>query len=661
MTRLTPGLAAPLGAYFDGNGINFTLFSAHATQVELCLFDEQHREIRLPLPARSGDIWHGYLAGGKPGQRYGYRVHGPFEPQQGLRFNANKLLLDPAARAVEGPITDHPHLHGGDDKPDQQDSAALMPKGLVINEHYDWADDHPPAIPWRQTVIYEAHVKGLTQLHQDIPAELRGSFAALGHPVMIAHFKRLGITALELLPIQQHTTEPRLQHIGLINYWGYNVLAPYAPDNRYCSCRQGMTPLREFRDAVKALHKAGIEVILDVVFNHTAELDAGGPTLSLRGIDNSTYYWLTAEGNYSNTTGCGNTLRLDKPAGVNWVMDCLRYWVRECHVDGFRFDLGTVLGRIPAFDRNAPLLQAILADDTLRHCKLIVEPWDIGPGGYQTGAFPGRFAEWNDHFRDDIRRFWLQKNLSLGQFARRFAASSEIFHHHRRAPYTSINMLTAHDGFTLQDLVSFNQKHNELNGENNRDGTDHNFSFNHGVEGLTADDTVLQQRKCSQHALLATLLLAQGTPMLLAGDEHGHSQQGNNNAYCQDNETTWLDWAKADDSLTAYTAALIGLRQQIPALQQECWWQEGDGNVQWLNSHGQPLTVEEWNQGGRYMQICLSQHWLLVINATHQTVEMTLPEGDWQIAAPFTEQVSAAVLPVWYQAAHSLCVLIKKN
>lgn len=661
MVELTPGLAAPLGAYYDGNGINFTLFSAHATRVELCLFDAQYRETRLPLPARSGDIWHGYLPGGELGQRYGFRVHGPFEPHLGLRFNANKLLLDPAARAVEGPVADHVNLHGGYDQPDQQDSAQLMPKCVVIDESYDWQDDRPPATPWGKTVIYEAHVRGLTLTHPEIPAVLRGSFAALGHPAMIAYFKRLGITALELLPVQQHTTEPRLQRLGLINYWGYNVLAPFAPDNRYSSLSTGTTPLRELRDAVKALHRAGIEVILDVVFNHSAELDVDGPTLSLRGIDNPSYYWLTPDGGYDNLTGCGNTLRLDQPAGVAWVMDCLRFWVRECHVDGFRFDLGTVLGRTPAFDRDAPLFQAMLADDTLGRCKLIAEPWDIGPGGYQVGAFPGRFAEWNDHFRDDIRRFWLWGDLSLGQFAQRFAASSEVFNQRGRAPYVSINMLTAHDGFTLQDVVSFKEKHNQPNGEGNRDGSDQNFSCNHGVEGLIADETVLQRRQASQRALLATLLLAQGTPMLLAGDEHGNSQQGNNNAYCQDNATTWLDWANADESLTAYTAALIRLRQQIPALQADRWWQEGDGSVQWLNAQGQPLSAQQWEQGDRCLQIRLSQRWLMVINATQQTVEMTLPEGDWQVVAPFTQEDSRAVLPAWCQVAHSLCVLVEKN
>ncbi|MCS3406285.1 MULTISPECIES: glycogen debranching protein GlgX [Gammaproteobacteria] len=658
MTQLQPGFAAPYGAHFDGNGVNFTLFSANATRVELCLFDAEQRETRLPLPARSGDIWHGYLPGGRPGLRYAYRVHGPFAPAQGLRFNPQKLLLDPAARAVEGPVNDDPRLHGGYQQADEHDSAALMPKCIVVDEAYDWQDDRAPATPWGETVIYEAHVRGLTLQHPAIPPALRGSFAALGHPVMIAYFTQLGITALELLPIQQHTTEPRLQQLGLQNYWGYNVLAPYAPDNRYAS---QSSPLHEFRDAVKALHRAGIEVILDVVFNHSAELDIDGPTLSLRGIDNPNYYWLNPDGDYSNVTGCGNTLRLDQPAGVAWVMDCLRFWVRECHVDGFRFDLGTVLGRTPEFDRDAPLFQAMLADDTLSRCKLIAEPWDIGPGGYQVGGFPGRFAEWNDHYRDDMRRFWLLGDLPLGAFAQRFAASSSVFDQRGRAPYASINMLTAHDGFTLQDLVSYNQRHNQPNGEDNRDGNGRNYSYNHGVEGPTDDAEVRQRRRGSQRALLATLLLSQGTPMLLAGDEHGHSQQGNNNAYCQDNATTWLDWQSADRTLLDYTAALIQLRRQIPALRQDRWWQEGDGSVQWLNAQGQPLGASQWEHASPQLQIRLSQRWLVVINAGPETAAMTLPAGDWQVVAPFVQEDSQADFPAWRQPAHSLCVLADNN
>ncbi|MBJ2066631.1 glycogen debranching protein GlgX [Serratia odorifera] len=658
MRELQPGVAAPYGAHFDGSGVNFVLFSANATRVELCLFDAEQRETRLPLPARSGDIWHGYLPGGRPGLRYAYRVHGPFAPAQGLRFNPQKLLLDPATRAVEGPVDDDPRLHGGYQQADEHDSATLMPKCIVVDETYDWQDDRAPATPWGETVIYEAHVRGLTLQHPAIPPALRGSFAALGHPAMIAYFTHLGITALELLPVQQHTTEPRLQQLGLQNYWGYNVLAPYAPDHRYAS---QSSPLREFRDAVKALHRAGIEVILDVVFNHSAELDIDGPTLSLRGIDNPSYYWLNPDGDYTNVTGCGNTLRLDQPSGVAWVMDCLRFWARECHVDGFRFDLGTVLGRRPAFDRDAPLFQAMLADDTLSRCKLIAEPWDIGPGGYQVGGFPGRFAEWNDHYRDDMRRFWLLGDLPLGAFAQRFAASSEVFDRRGRAPYASVNMLTAHDGFTLQDLVSYNQRHNQPNGEDNRDGNGRNYSYNHGVEGPTDDAEVRQRRGRSQRALLATLLLSQGTPMLLAGDEHGHSQHGNNNAYCQDNATTWLDWQSADRALLDYTAALIRLRRQIPALRQDRWWQEGDGCVQWLNAQGQPLGASQWEHAPPQLQIRLSQRWLVVINAGPETVDMTLPAGDWQLVTPFVQEDSQADLPAWRQPAHSLCVLADNN
>ncbi|WP_127957564.1 glycogen debranching protein GlgX [Serratia microhaemolytica] len=662
MTQLMPGLAAPLGAYYDGHGVNFALFSAAASAVELCLFDAHQHETRLFLPARSGDIWHGYLPAAEPGLRYGYRLHGPFDPARGHYFNANKLLLDPAAHAVEGAVTDHPALYGGEQQPDWQDSAAQMPKCVVVDLRYDWQDDRPPAIPWRQTIIYEAHVRGLTQLHPELPATIRGRFAALGHPVMVNYFQRLGITTLELLPIQQHSTEARLQQLGLSNYWGYNLLAPYAPDVRYCSSAQVPQTLTEFRDAVKALHKAGIEVILDLVFNHTAELDRQGPTLSLRAIDNRSYYWLTAEGDYQNFTGCGNTLRLDHAATVTWVIECLRFWVEQCHVDGFRFDLATVLGRTPEFRRDAPLFEAMLADDTLARCKLIVEPWDIGPSGYQLGAFPGRFAEWNDQFRDDMRRFWLRGQCSLGQFAQRFAASSAIFNQRGRLPYASINLITAHDGFTLRDLVSFNQKHNHANGEQDRDGCQHNFSDNHGIEGLQADEQILQQRRHSQQALLATLLLAQGTPMLLAGDEHGHTQQGNNNAYCQDNPTTWLDWSQADQTLTAYTAALIKLRRQIPALQSGRWWQPGDGSVQWLNAQGQALTIAEWQQGERCLQILLSQHWLVLVNASAHAVVMTLPTGDWHTVAPFTQpQNFRFSLPAWYQAARSLTVLAKDN
>ncbi|MBA5237241.1 glycogen debranching protein GlgX [Pectobacterium aroidearum] len=656
MAELQTGKPTPLGASFDGQGVNFALFSAHAERVELCIFDERQQEQRLELTARSGDIWHGYLPAAQPGLRYGFRVDGPFEPSQGLRFNPHKLLLDPCARQLDGWVVDDDCLQGGIDQRDERDSADIMAKCVVTAEDYDWQDDQHPHTPWHQTVIYEAHVRGLTQLHPDIPEDIRGSYAALGHPVMIDYLTSLGVTALELLPVQQHADEPRLQQLGLRNYWGYNVLLPFAVDN---SLAAGDDALNEFRDAVKALHRAGIEVILDVVFNHSAELDVEGPTLCQRGIDNRSYYWLGENGEYHNWTGCGNVLRLNHPAVIDWVMDCLRFWREVCHVDGFRFDLATVLGRTPDFTAAAPLLSAMKNDSRLQGCKLIAEPWDIGHGGYQLGQFPTPFAEWSDRYRDDMRRFWLHGDISLGAFARRFAASSDIFQQHDRLPFASINKLTAHDGFTLRDLVSFNHKHNDANGEGNRDGTDSNFSNNHGTEGLEANDDILQRRLASQKALLTTLILSQGTPMLLAGDELGHSQQGNNNAYCQDNELTWLHWENANSALREFVAGLIQLRRTIPALQQETWWQEGDGAVQWLNSEGQPLTPPQWEQGEHQLQILLSGRWLVLFNASLHAGEFMLPEGHWQVSPPFDE-TNPPEGGIWHGQAQAVCVLIKQ-
>lgn len=663
MTSLLSGKPAPLGASVDQQGINFALFSAHAERVELCLFDAHQQEHRFTLPSRSGDIWHGYLPLtaqepiARPGLRYGYRVYGPFAPQQGHRFNPNKLLLDPCAHQLDGWVVDDDSLLGGIDAPDERDSAQVMPKGMVVNLAYDWEDDVPLSTPWGESVIYEAHVRGLTQRHPDIPAELRGTYSGLAHPVMTDYLKTLGITAIELLPVQQHADEPRLQKQGLRNYWGYNVLLPFAVET---SLAVRDDALNEFRDMVKALHRAGIEVILDVVFNHSAELDVEGPTLSLRGIDNQSYYWLTDQGEYHNWTGCGNVLRLNHPAVIDWVMQCLIFWREECHVDGFRFDLATVLGRTPVFDPAAPLLTALREEPRLQGVKLIAEPWDIGDGGYQLGRFPAPFAEWSDRYRDDMRRFWLCGDISLGGFARRFAASSDIFQQHSRLPHASINKLTAHDGFTLCDLVSFNHKHNHANGEDNRDGTDSNFSNNHGTEGLDADDATRARRAASQRALLTTLLLSQGTPMLLAGDEHGHSQQGNNNAYCQDNDLTWLNWEAADNALSTFTAGLIKLRRAIPALQQDAWWQEGDGRVQWLNERAQPLTPSAWEQGEHRLQIVLSSDWLLLINASASPCEMSLPAGDW-LVSPLFEASEVLRGGFWQGNAQSVCVCTRRS
>lgn len=664
MTQLQPGEPAPLGARVDKQGVNFALYSAHAERVELCLFDTHQKERRYTLPTRTGDIWHGYLPltvdpAARAGLRYAFRVHGPFAPQQGHRFNPDKLVLDPCARQMDGWVLDDDSLQGGIDERNTLDSAPVMPKCVVVDETYDWEDDAHPATPWGQTVIYEAHVRGLTQRHPDIPAALRGSYSALAHPVMTNYLKTLGVTAIELLPVQQHADEPRLQKLGLRNYWGYNVLLPFAVESSLATRDDA---LNEFRDMVKALHRAGIEVILDVVFNHTAELDVEGPTFSLRGIDNLSYYWLTEQGEYHNWTGCGNALRLNHPAVIDWVTQCLVFWREACHIDGFRFDLATVLGRTPEFAPAAPLLTAIRRDQRLEGVKLIAEPWDIGNGGYQLGNFPPPFAEWSDRFRDDMRRFWLCGDISLGDFARRFAASSDIFQHDGRLPHASVNKITSHDGFTLCDLVSFNRKHNHGNGEENRDGTDSNFSNNHGVEGPEADHATLLRRRHSQQALLTTLLLSQGTPMLLAGDEHGHSQYGNNNAYCQDNDLAWLQWKEADQTLFAFTAGLIRLRRAIPALQQDTWWQEEDGSVQWLDSAGQPLTAESWGQGERRLQIVLSSDWLLLINASASSCEMSLPAGKWQISPPFEAEDEYALLDgVWRGNAQSVCVCVRRD
>lgn len=654
MTQLAIGEATPHGATYDGHGVNFTLFSAHAERVELCVFDSRGNEHRYDLPGRNGDIWHGYLAGARPGLRYGYRVHGPWQPAQGHRFNPAKLLLDPYARRVDGELKDHPLLHGGYDEPDYRDNAAMAPKSVITTDHYDWEDDAAPRTPWGNTVIYEAHVKGLTYLHPELPQAIRGTYKALGHPVMVAYFKQLGITALELLPVAQFASEPRLQRMGLTNYWGYNPMAMFALHPAWASSPE--TALDEFRDAVKALHRAGIEVILDIVLNHSAELDLDGPTFSLRGIDNRSYYWIRDDGDYHNWTGCGNTLNLSHPRVVEYACECLRYWVETCHVDGFRFDLASVMGRTPAFRQDAPLFEAIQACPVLSQVKLIAEPWDIGEEGYQVGNFPPPFGEWNDHFRDAARRFWLPRNLTTGEFARRFAASSDVFKRHGRTPGASVNLITAHDGFTLRDCVCFNQKHNEANGEENRDGTNNNHSDNHGKEGLGGPLDVIERRRDSIHALLATLLLSQGTPMLLAGDEHGHSQHGNNNAYCQDNALTWLDWQQANRGLTTFTAALIRLRQQIPALTGDRWWEEGDGNVRWLNKNAQPLSADEWQNGPTLMQILLSDRFLIAINATLEVTDITLPEGEWRAVPPFAGEDNPVITAVWQGPAHGLCV-----
>lgn len=659
MISLTAGSASPLGAEVQSGGVNFSLFSAHAERVELCLFDAEGNEQRVDLPVRTGDIWHGFLPGAKAGQRYGYRVHGPWQPAQGHRFNPAKLLLDPCARRVEGEAVDSPLFHVGFDQLDPHDSAPLGLRSVVVNDAFDWEADKAPRTPWGNSVIYEAHVKGLTWLHPDIPQEIRGTYKALAHPVMIAWFKQLGITALELLPIAHFAHEQRLQRLGLSNYWGYNPLALFALHPAYAHDPE--QAINEFRAAVKALHAAGIEVILDIVLNHSAETDLAGPTFCQRGIDNRSYYWIREDGDYHNWTGCGNTLNLSQPGVVEYAHACLRYWVETFHIDGFRFDLAPVMGRTPEFNPQAPLFAAIQNDPLLRDLKLIAEPWDIGEGGYQVGNFPAPFAEWNDHFRDAVRRFWLTESLPMGAFAGRFAASSDLFKRNGRLPSATVNLVTAHDGFTLRDCVSFNHKHNQANGEDNRDGTNDNHSFNHGVEGLDASADVMARRRASQHALLATLLLSQGTPMLLAGDEMGHSQHGNNNAYCQDNALTWLDWRQADQGLIDFTAALIKARSHIAALTDDAWWEEGDGNVAWLNQHGRPLTPQEWQEGAPRLQILLSDNYLLVMNATSELAEIALPTGDWHALSPFAGEENPVVITVWQAPKHGVCLFQRSD
>ncbi len=661
MAALLPGDPFPFGASLRDDGVNFCVFSAAAEKIELCLFDEKNQEQRLDMPARTGNLWHGFLPAAKAGQRYGYRAYGPFDPARGLRFNGQKLLIDPSARALEGTVNDDPFLRGGTRQPDPVDTAYGIPKSVVTDEYFDWQTDTPPMTPWGETVIYEAHVRGLSMLHPAIPEAIRGTYAALAHPALLAHFKKLGITALELLPVAQHADEPRLQHMGLHNYWGYNLLAAWAPEPSYATHRPGISAARELKTAIKALHQAGIEVILDVVFNHTAELDIDGPTLSLRGLDNSSWYWLNADGSDNNITGCGNALRLTDTDIISWVVSCLRYWVGEFHVDGFRFDLAPLLGRMPEFRSDSPMLQAIITDPLLRRCKLIAEPWDVAQGGYQLGNFPAPFAEWNDQWRDGMRQFWLHGKLPIGDFAGNVSASAHLFRHGTRLPNATINMLTAHDGFTLQDLVSFNDKNNYANGENNRDGHNENYSQNHGIEGPDASDFVLRQRQLSQRALLATLLLSQGTPMLLAGDEFGHSQQGNNNAYCQDNQISWLNWEQADFSLTEYVSALISLRKKIPAITTNRWWESYSEDVAWFNSQGQPMTAEQWEYPGlQCLQIRLSDHWLMVVNASLNNVDMTLPTGNWYAVAPFDNPPrTLADGLIWRSMAKTVCVFTR--
>jgi isoamylase len=608
------GSPYPRGATWNGHGVNFALFSANATKVEVCLFDADGTEsARIALPEYRDETWHGYVPEIGPGQVYGYRVHGPYAPEEGHRFNPNKLVMDPYARAHVGELKWDPAVFayklddsGRDLAFDDRDSAAFVPKCVVVDSNFDWAREHRrPHVPWDRTIVYEAHVRGYTKLHPAVPEKERGTYPGLAHPDVVAYVKSLGVTSVELLPIHTFVNDSFLLDRGLTNYWGYNSIGFFAPDPRYAA--DAARSLQEFKEMVARLHDAGLEVIIDVVYNHTAEGNELGPTLSFKGIDNASYYRLVPDSrrHYINDTGTGNTLNLSHPVVIQMVCDSLRYWAQEMHVDGFRFDLGTILAREPGgFDTHNGFMKAVMQDPVLAKVKLIAEPWDCGPGGYQVGAFPPGWAEWNDKFRDTVRDYW-RGEAHPSNLAPRLCGSPDIFAHRGRQPWASVNFITAHDGFTLHDLVTYNDKHNEANGEENRDGHSHNRSWNHGVEGETDDEAVKGLRERQMKNMLATLLLSQGTPMLLAGDELSRTQQGNNNAYCQDNPISWVDWERGgrEKRLVDFTRSLIALRQKYPILRRVRWltgtWDEEleVRDVTWIDASGAPMDDEKWADG----------------------------------------------------------------
>jgi glycogen operon protein len=659
MAMLSTGSPFPLGASLSSGGVNFALVAPNAEAVELCLFDGtgQSEQQRLRLPACTDGVWHGLLPSGRAGLVYGYRVHGPWAPHDGQRFNPAKLLLDPYAREILGRYDGSDLFLGHDpaqpDQRDGRDNGAVALKGRVTAAAGTANSPGHARIASGERVLYELHVRGQTRLHPGVPAELRGTYAGLAEPAVLDHLQHLGVTTLSLMPVQHRADEQRLLAMGLSNYWGYNTIGWFAPEARYWSGRPGTTPASEFRAMADAVHARGMELVIDVVYNHSAESDELGPTLSMRGIDNVLYYHLREDDRalYENWTGTGNCLNLGEPRVLQLVMDSLRHWACEFGVDGFRFDLAPVLGRDAraGFDPRAPFFASVAQDPVLSRTLLIAEPWDIGPGGYRLGEFQPGWLEWNDRYRDTQRGFWLRQGregaAGLGDFAHRFTASSTQFDHHGRAPTASVNFITAHDGFTLRDLVSYEERHNLANGENNRDGHAHNLSNNCGVEGPSDDPAVQARRSRLQRALLATLLLSQGTPMLLAGDELGHSQQGNNNAYCQDNETTWLAWIGASDPAGEmahtrdFVARLTALRREAPALRSTRWWPaeppQGTPGIRWLRADGQPMASGDW-QSGTALAILFESApmedagaWLVLLNAGPETVSFNLPSGAW--------------------------------
>ena len=653
-----PGKPCPLGASWDGQGVNFALFSEHATKVELCLFDAHgRREVeRIVMPQQTDFIWHCYLPQAKPGLLYGYRVHGPYRPEQGHRFNPNKLLIDPYAKSLRSRLRWHDANFGykigakhADLSFDWRDNAVLMPKSEVVDDHFDWGADKPPATAWSDSLIYELHVKGFTIQHPDVPQKQRGTYAALANPSVLAHLSRLGVTAVELMPIHGFVDDRHLLENGLSNYWGYNSIGYFMPDSRYASTND---PVTEFKEMVKALHQAGIEVILDVVYNHTAEGNHLGPTLCFRGIDNAAYYRLMPDNlrYYRDYTGCGNTLNMMHPHVLQLIMDSLRYWVQEMHVDGFRFDLAATLAREShEVDRFGAFLDIVHQDPVLSKVKLIAEPWDVGEGGYQVGNFPARWSEWNAKYRDAVRAYWKGDGGLIGDLASRLTGSSDLYAHNGRRPYASVNFITSHDGFTLQDLVSYEKKHNEANGEKNQDGESNNLSWNCGEEGVTDDPEVLALRARQKRNLLTTLFLSQGVPMLLAGDEMGRSQQGNNNGYSQDNDTSWVNWSLSpvDKALFAFVSRVVELRKNHPIFRRRSFFQphgspNGEKNILWFNPDGLEMSDAEWDQGfarclGMYLagdaigevnergEKVRDDDFLLLINAHHEAIPFQIP------------------------------------
>jgi isoamylase len=671
-----PGNAYPLGATYDGRGTNFAIFSEVADRVELCLFDEDRNETRIELTEVDAFVWHCYLPQVRPGQRYGYRVHGPYEPHHGLRCNPNKLLLDPYAKATDGDIDWDQSLFGynfGDEgSRNDDDSAAHMTLGVVINPFFDWEGDRRLAIPYNESFIYEAHVKGLTQLHPDIPEELRGTYAGLAHAAVTDHLTKLGVTAIELMPVHQFVQDSTLLEKGLRNYWGYNTLGFFAPHADYAAAAEAGQQVQEFKGMVKAMHAAGIEVILDVVYNHTAEGNHLGPTLSFKGIDNAAYYRLVDDDRryYMDYTGTGNSLNVGHPHSLQLIMDSLRYWVTEMHVDGFRFDLASALAReFYDVDRLATFFELVQQDPVVSQVKLIAEPWDVGPGGYQVGNFPPQWTEWNGKFRDTVRDFW-RGEPTIGEFASRIAGSSDLYEQSGRRPFASINFVTAHDGFTLRDLVSYNEKHNEANGEDGRDGESHNRSWNHGAEGPTDDIEVLALRARAQRNFLTTLLLSQGVPMLLHGDELGRTQRGNNNTYAQDSEISWVHWEQVDRPLVEFTRAVATLRANHPTFRRKRFFtgttvRTGDGerlnDIVWLHPDGRPMENGDWTAHdakaiGMYLNghgipgmdqsgnAIVDDHFLLYFNASADDLTLTLPSEEYSQAWDVVIDTAAAKL-----------------